>query len=119
MREHDAVAGPNDCLGVKLVGKAEAWPEVLVIVVSRSGAIAGAGARSCVGQRAVEASNRVGQGGIEEALRVVHFGDSWIEVIAQAKVDGELAGHLPVVLNVGRDGTEARTEFLLQILREA
>ena len=40
-------------------------------------------------------------------------------ILTQAQVDGQLVGDLPVVLRIGRNGAEAGSELLLQVLSEA
>ena len=69
-------------------------------------------------QGSVDASHWVGETGAKETFCVMDFGDAREEVIAQPEVKSQFRIHLPVVLEVRRDGTEARTELLLQILLE-
>ena len=71
--EHHAIACADDCLGIDLIGEADTRSEVLVVVVHRRGAVAGVGASAGELQRAVDAGNRIRQGGIEEAHVVMHF----------------------------------------------
>ena len=119
MGKHDAVAGANDRLGIDLVGKSYARTKVLVVVIDRSGAVAGVGASASKLQRSIEAGDRVGEIRIEEAHAVVHFSYRREEVVTKAKIEGQLRSDFPVVLNVGRDGAEARAKLLLDVLGEA
>ena len=119
VRVHDAIARADHCLWIDLIGKTDARSEVLEVVVDRSAAVAGVGSSARKLQRAVDAGNRVRQIGVEEAHVVVRFAKRWEEVLAKAEIQGQLLGDLPVVLNVGRDGTEARPILLHEILGEA
>jgi hypothetical protein len=49
----------------------------------------------------------------------VHLGEGREVVVAETDIEGELRGDLPVVLNVGGDGTEASAELLLEVRGEA
>src|SRR5439155_18779779 len=73
----------------------------------------------CELQRAVGAGDRIDDVGVEEAHIVVHFAEGREEVIAESEVERELRGDLPVVLNVGRDGTVTRAILLHQVLGKA
>ena len=90
MSEHDAVAGANDGLWIDLIGEADAWAEVLVVVVDRSGAVAGVGAVSGELQRAIDSGDGIGEVGIEEASGVVDFRQRREEVIAKTEIEGQL-----------------------------
>src|SRR5258705_12284982 len=79
-------------------------------------AVAGVGPGPCELECAVEAGDWVGQIGVEEAHIVMHFAEGREEVVAEAKIERELRADLPVVLNVGRDGTVTRAILLHHVL---
>ena len=120
MRKHDAVAGADHGLGIKLIGGANAWPKVLCVAHGRRGAVAGVGAGPCELQGAAQACDWVCEIGVEKAPHVIYFRDAGEVVIAKAEIESELRGQLPVVLNIGRDGAETRAVLRMQrIIREA
>ena len=70
-------------------------------------------------KRAVDAGDWVREIGIEVAAGVMDFGKAREEVVTKPEVEGQFRSDLPVVLYVGRDGTEASSEYLLEVLGEA
>ena len=96
----DAVAAAQDrfaCSG-EVVGEAEAWGVVAVVVVDD-------GARNAVDTGELD----VAIGRIDGGLAVVHFGGPGDEAIAEAEVQGEPLSGVPVVFKVAADLVVART----------
>ncbi len=118
--EHDTVAGANHGLAAKLIGKADARAKVFEVVLDRGGTVAGSGAGTRELEGSIEAGHRVGKIGVEEAREVMHFGCGREEIVAQAQVESQVRRHLPVVLDIGRNGAEARAVLRMDgIVREA
>src|ERR1700722_17287563 len=116
MRVHHTIACTNHGLWIDLISKPDTGSDVLVIVIDRSAAVAGVGTSARELQYSIDSGNRVHQIGIEEAHVVMRFAERREEVVANAKIQGQLFVKLPIVLNVGRDGTETRPELLHEVL---
>ena len=107
VRVHDSPAGAEDRLRKNLVGDAETRTELLLVVVDRRAAVTGVGAAAGKLENA-GGSTGIGHVGIEEREYVIGFPVTRKVVVAEPKIQRQLAGDLPIVLNVWRYRTEAR-----------
>jgi len=103
----EAVAAVYRCCSVaeEIQGEADAWRHAKLVVLGCN-AVASANLHGSIGDLILKGSAGAGREERDGASTVFHAGQMSVIVEAQSKGEREAAGHLPVVLHIGRDIAE-------------